>query len=411
MNKLKFIFTVFVIVSLLAACGKGGTSENGSSEDGKENVNIWYYYSGKQQELFVDLIEEYNNSQDKYNLIGEYVPFADTKKQLSVGVAGGTLPDLVILDVVDNAAFAAQGVLEDITEKVEEWGEKDSLLNGPLESATYDGKIYGLPLGSNALGLFYNEDLLEEAGVEPPKTWDELIEAAKKLTNDETKGFAMSAVKSEESTFQYYPLLLSSGEDYTSLDSDGAVRALELMKTLVDDGSMSSDVVNSTQDDIARQFAQGDLAMMINGSWNIERIKGESPDLNFNISQVPMDKEYASTLGGENLALVKGGNVEGAFDFAKWLLEPERIEEFSAETGVFPGRQDVLATSDFWNNDKHLKEFVPILEIASPRGPSPEWPSISEAIQIAIQETLTGTKSAQEALDGAAKKVDEIINK
>lgn len=412
----KGIAIIFLsILLILTGCsGDSITDEQSSKGAGDSNdktVSIWYYYSGKQQDLFEDLIEEYNESQDQYQLKGEYIPFDDTKKQLSVGLAGGTLPDMVIMDVVDNAAFAAQGVLEDITSKVDEWGEADKLYEGPLKSATYDDKYYGLPVGSNALGFFYNEDLFEEAGIDsPPETWDELIDVAQELTEDDLKGFAVSAVKSEEATFQFYPFLRSAGSEYDSLNSEGAADALNLLKTLVDDGSMGSDVVNATQDDLARQFATGQIAMMVNGPWNIERLKEENPDLNFGISQIPKDKEFASALGGENIAIIKDSNIDGAFDFVTWLLEPERIEEFSAKTGVFPPRKDVLENSDYWNDDKHLSGFVPIMDYADPRGPSSEWPAISEAIQIAIQESLTDTKTAKDALKDASEKVEKAVS-
>lgn len=414
MMKKGFAIMFLSILLLLAGCGGDSITDVESSEnsDGSDDktVSIWYYYSGKQQDLFEDLIEEYNESQDKYQLKGEYIPFDDTKKQLSVGLAGGTLPDMVIMDVVDNASFANQGVLEDITAKVDEWGEVETLYEGPLESATYDDKYYGLPVGSNALGFFYNEDLFEEAGIDsPPETWEELIDVAHKLTTDDVKGVAVSAVKSEEATFQFYPFLRSAGVEYDSLNSESAADALNLLKTLVDDGSMGSDVVNATQDDLARQFATGKIAMMVNGPWNIERLKEQNPDLNFGISEIPKDKEFASALGGENIAIIKDSNVDGAFDFMTWLLEPERIEEFSSETGVFPPRKDVLENSDFWNGDKHLSGFVPIMDYADPRGPSSEWPSISEAIQIAIQESLTDTKIAEDALKDASEKIEKVV--
>ncbi|MGP4039762.1 ABC transporter substrate-binding protein [Gracilibacillus sp. D59] len=408
---LAMISVLFVLV--LAACGGGDSITDGQSSESAEDSNavkIWYYYTGKQQDEFLKLIDEYNQSQDKYTVEGEYVPFADVKKQLSVGLAGGTLPDMAQMDVVDNVAFAEQGVLEDITSYVEEWGEIDNFYEGPVESVKYDGKYYGLPAGSNSLGLYYNEDMLADAGIDsPPETWEELREVANKLTTESTTGFGMSAIKSEEGAFQFYPFLRSAGADYDSLVSDGALEAMTLLTNLVKDGSMNGGVVNATQDDLARQFASGKLAMMINGPWNIERLKEENPDLNFSITQIPKDEEYASVLGGENLTVIKDGNVEGAFDFLKWFLEPERHEKFTADTGVFPVRRDVLENSDFWNKDEHLSGFVPTMDVAVPRGPSPQWPAISEAIQIALQESLTQSKSPEKALEKAAKSIDETI--
>ncbi|MDA4896378.1 extracellular solute-binding protein, partial [Streptomyces sp. MS2A] len=74
---------------------------------------------------------------------------------------------------------------------------------------------------------------------------------------------------------------------------------------------MSKEVLNATQDDLARQFAAGQLAMMINGSWNIERLE-EAEDLNYGITYIPKDQTFASALGGENIAVVKGKNTAGA---------------------------------------------------------------------------------------------------
>src|SRR5699024_2196790 len=148
--------------------GAAGGNNNGSSA-----ITVWYYFTGKQEELFVDLIDQYNESQDEVEVEGEYVPFDEIKKQLSVGVAGGTLPDMVFLDNVDTASFADMDVLEEISSKVEEWGKSDTFYDGPMNSARYNDGLYGLPYTSNTLGLFYNEGMLSEAGIEdPPSTWD-----------------------------------------------------------------------------------------------------------------------------------------------------------------------------------------------------------------------------------------------
>ncbi|WP_263316160.1 extracellular solute-binding protein [Bacillus swezeyi] len=147
--------------------------------------------------------------------------------------------------------------------------------------------------------------------------------------------------------------------------------------------------------------------MMINGSWNIERLK-EVGHLNYGITFIPKDKEYASALGGENIAVVKGKNTEGAWEFITWLLDPERLETLTAETGVFPPRKDLLETSDHWKTDQNLKSFIPIMDIASARGPSKDWPDMSEALQMALQEALSESKTPREALEKAAQKVDTL---
>ncbi|MDX6152299.1 ABC transporter substrate-binding protein [Marinococcus sp. PL1-022] len=411
MKKRMIGISTLLLGGLLAGCG--GESSGGSSESEGE-VLVWNYFTGKQKELFDELVQEYNDSQDAVTVTSEYVPFDEIKKQLSVGSAGDTLPDMVFVDTVDNAALASQGVLANISDEVNEWGEKENFLEGPMKSAIYEEEYYGLPFASNALGLFYNEEKLEEAGFEePPETWEELSSYSETLTTDETTGMALSGVKSEESTFQFYPFLLSNDVDYQSLDSAEASESLEVLDELIENGYMDDGVVNATQDDLARQFGTGEVAMMVNGSWNIERLKEENESLEFSIAPIPSPegKDSVSTLGGENLALVEGGNQEESWEFMSWLLEPEQLTDFTAETSTFPAREDILNESDNWSEDKHLSQFIPILENAQPRGPSPNWPSISSPIQVAIQEAFTDSKTPEEALEDAAAKVEENTQK
>ncbi len=385
-----------------------GCSSTGENAEAAKEVKVWDYFTGKQQELYHELVDQYNQSQDRYKVVTEYIPFNEVKKQLSVGAAGAALPDAVFLDNVDNASFAAMGVLEDLTGRIETWGQTDQFYDGPLSSARYDGKYYGVPFASNALALFYNKDLLRAAGLaEPPKTWSELRKAAQKTSKGQTKGFAMSAVKSEESAFQFYPFLLSSGAELNHLQSEKAVSSLQFLTDLIKDGSMDKEVLNATQDDLARQFAAGRLAMMINGSWNIERLK-EAEQLDYGITFIPKDKTFASALGGENIAVVKGKNADGAWDFITWLIDPKRLETLTAETGVFPPRKDILEKSDRWKTDQHVKAFIPIMDIASARGPSKDWPKMSEALQTALQEALSESKPPEDALKDAARKIKTL---
>ncbi|NWN78109.1 ABC transporter substrate-binding protein [Bacillus sonorensis] len=385
-----------------------GCSSTGENAEAAKEVKVWDYFTGKQQELYHELVDQYNQSQDRYKVVTEYIPFNEVKKQLSVGAAGAALPDAVFLDNVDNASFAAMGVLEDLTGRIETWGQTDQFYDGPLSSARYDGKYYGVPFASNALALFYNKDLLRAAGLaEPPKTWSELRKAAQKTSKGQTKGFAMSAVKSEESAFQFYPFLLSSGAEFNHLQSEKAVSSLQFLTDLIKDGSMDKEVLNATQDDLARQFAAGRLAMMINGSWNIERLK-EAEQLDYGITFIPKDKTFASALGGENIAVVKGKNADGAWDFITWLIDPKRLETLTAETGVFPPRKDILEKSDRWKTDQHVKAFIPIMDIASARGPSKDWPKMSEALQTALQEALSESKPPEDALKDAARKIKTL---
>ena len=118
--------------------------------------------------------------------------FADLSKSLVQGGVGGSVPDLAICDNVDNQNFAALGLLTDITSDVADM--KDDFYEGPWNSGTLDGKNYGLPLNSNNLSLFYNKDMLDKAGLQPPTTWDELTAVSQALSTAGVTGLAVSGV-------------------------------------------------------------------------------------------------------------------------------------------------------------------------------------------------------------------------
>ncbi|WP_181346854.1 ABC transporter substrate-binding protein [Thalassobacillus sp. CUG 92003] len=405
-QKLVLVVSMLMLV-VMAACGNNEGSTETEGSDGKKELLLWHYYTSSEEALN-KMLDDYNSSQDEVEVVAEYVPFDEMNRQLSVGTAGDTLPDIVVSDTVNNASMASMGILTDLSSKIEEWGKSDQLLEGPLNSAKYKDSYYGLPLTTNSLGLFYNKDKLDEAGIEePPKTWEELEEAAAALTTEDVKGFGLSATRSEESTFQFYPLIYSSGATYQELGSSEAAETFNYVKGLLDEGYMSQDVLNATQDDLTRKFVEGNLAMMINGPWMIERIE-ENVDFEIGIAKIPKDEQYVSVTGGDNISITKNADVEAGWDFLTWLFEPEQNERFAKETGYYPTRSDVLNEADYWKNTEHVKDFIPIMEDAVPRGPSPDWPNISEAVQIAIQEVLTDAKPTDEALEEAATKIEEI---
>ncbi len=202
------LLTGVMALSLLAGCAvpstgaaapaadtateASGDAAASDTADASGDVTIWYYWeTAGHQEALDHIIQEFNGQQDKITVQAKYVPFADFKKQLSVGASAGELPDLVILDNPDHAAYAAMGIFADITDKF----DVSTYYPGPVNSCTLDGKLYGVPFGSNDLVLFYNEDMLAAAGCEVPTTGDEILEVAKKTTKENVYGVGHCALQ------------------------------------------------------------------------------------------------------------------------------------------------------------------------------------------------------------------------
>ena len=204
-------------------------------------ITIWYYWETEGHQVALDqVIQEYNGSQGTYEVTAKYVPFADFKKQLSIGASADELPDIAILDSPDHASYVDMGIFEDLTGKF----DVSSYYEGTVNSCTVDGKLYGVPFGANCLALYYNEDMLNAAGCSVPTTWDELKETAKALTTDSVTGLALCSVQNEEGTFNFVPWLWSTGAGSYDIANENGIRALTFIQDLINEGVMSKECIN-----------------------------------------------------------------------------------------------------------------------------------------------------------------------
>ncbi len=380
------------------------STEAAETSGGAEAVTIWYYWETEGHQVALDqVIQEYNAAQDQYEVTAKYVPFADFKKQLSIGASADELPDIAILDSPDHASYVEMGIFEDLTGKF----DVSSYYEGTVNSCTVDGKLYGVPFGVNCLALYYNEDMLEAAGCEVPTTWDELKETAKKLTGDNVTGLALCSVQNEEGTFNFVPWLWSTGATSYDIDNENGIRALTFIQGLIEEGVMSKECINWTQGDVMNQFISGNVAMMENGPWQIPTMQAEAPDLNWNVTLIPKDAEYSSVLGGENYAVINGRNVEGALDFLTYATSEEKVK-FMMDKFGYISADKTIAENQF-EADSPYQPFVEELNYAMPRGPLAEWPSVSDAISLAFNQVITGTATPEEAAAQAQSTIDGIV--
>lgn len=380
------------------------TADQASGATGK--VTIWYYWETEgHQKALNEMVKNFNDSQSDVVVEAKYVPFADFKKQLSIGASANELPDLVIQDNPDTAAYASMGIFADLTGKF----DVSTYYPGPVNSCTLDGKLYGVPFGSNDLLLYYNKDMLANAGCSVPTTWDELSDVAKKCTKDNVYGFAHSSVQNEEGTFNFLTWVWSTGATAYEMNSEGGVKALTMVKDLIDSGAMPKEAINWTQGDTMNQFISGNLAMMINGTWQVPTMREQAPDLNWGVAPIPMDKQQASGLGGENYSVIAGGNEAGAIEFLKYATQKEQCLFMMNAMGYISS--DSTIAKDQFSGDDVYEAFVEEMQYANARGPLAEWPDISNAISLAFNEVMTGASEPADAAAKAQTTIDGIINK
>lgn len=401
-----------IITAILAGTltGCGGTADSSPTEDsgsGKEKITMWHALADNELDIFQKYVEEYNAQSEQTEVELVYTPADEYIKQLTIGNIAGDMADMVMMDNCYTSEFASTGVLEDLSAYYNEWDESQ-MLDGPMQSVTYEGGIYGLPYACNTIALFYNVDMLEEAGVEVPTTWDELVDAAAKLTTDEHTGFAFCGAKTGEGAFQVYPFLNQAGADINTLDSEGAIAAVDMLGSMVEAGSASKEVMNWSQADLEKQFAAENVAMIIEGVWQIAQLREDAPDLNWDVAKIPIPEggTEATALGGENICVTSGANTEGCWDFLSWICSKEISPQLCKDMSRFSARSDV-DNEEWFSEDEQTLFFANYMKYTAARV-HPRWSECASAFEVAYQKVFSGEASAADAMKEAQAEIDTI---
>lgn len=366
--------------------------------------------------LIGTLAKEFDEKNDDIIVEFRAIAFDELVPEALKAVATGNGPDIICLDNPDFAMFSSRGAMLDITERVANSKVIDTSVYyaGPLASVMWDGKMFGVPKATNTIALFYNKDMLTKAGIAtPPQTWDELLDAARKLNDpaNNVYGLTWSAKGNEEGTFQFLPWIQMSGGSFEKVNGPGAVRALELWKTILDEKLASQDVLTQGQWDSTGTFNSGNAAMAISGPWELGRMSTDAK-FDWGVTLLPTDVAggaRSSAMGDFNWGIyATTQHPDEAFRAVEYFVEqtPRLFPEFSN----IPPRGDVpLPSTGDARKDAALVVFQEQLKYAQPRGPHPEWAKISKAIYDAMQSALTGQASAQDALNTAQASIDSIL--
>jgi multiple sugar transport system substrate-binding protein len=253
--------------------------------------------------------------------------------------SAGSLPDVLMLDNPMVPTIASYNVLTPLSSL----GKTaiPGLAAAQQVEAKFNGTIYGYPLYTNTIALFYNKALLSAAHITPPTTWAQLLTDSKALTNSQHYGIAFAGENcSGCNVWTFIPFLLSNGGSLTDLTSPQSVQALTLWTDLVKEGAVDKDVTNWNQGQPEAAFAAGKAAMMINGPWNfgnLNSVKG----LNYGVVEIPVNtpgQAVVGPIGGEVWTIPKhNATIEkAAFELLNFMAQPSVDAAFGTNTGDIP---------------------------------------------------------------------------
>lgn len=416
----KSMRSLVVLITCLALFLVGcGSQSNGS--EGKEKVlEMW---TRESSELNVKAAVEAFNAQDRgFKVKVKAIPNANFTDKLVSALASGSGPDILSIDLVFAPYFSSIGALNDLSDFYDSLKFKDEMMDSMVKTGQYDGKQFALPFSADVSALFYNKKHFEEAGLDPnnpPKTWDELKEAAKKLTINDRYGYTFAGADVGGQVFTFLPYIWGNGGDVLSEDGKKAVinspESIEAMQYYVDlvvnEKVTPEGVPNYSWSQSQDAFTSEKASMLITGNFFLRILSQDYPDLDWGLTLIPKNEggSHSSFAGGELVGVPTSSKyVEEAKEFIKYALtEDVQVEVFAKEGGI-PVRED-LFENKYFTEEPRYQVFTEALKVAKTPYSLQYNEIFSQPVLSSIQRALKGEVTPEEAFKSAEAEINKIL--
>ncbi|WP_085035261.1 ABC transporter substrate-binding protein [Ensifer aridi] len=356
-------------------------------------------------------------------------PYANVFEQgANAGATKSGVFDIILMDDPWIPFFAENGHLEDLTSYFKNAGVEgpdNDFLSKSLaicRNPYNEGPYVCLPYVGNAQMFFYDAAKFKEAGVEAPKTWDDVLKAAKMLTEQgggRYFGYVFRGGQGNPVVADFMPIFWSYGanmfnEDRTkvTIDTPEGAEAMKMFMALRDVSPKGVESYNANE--VGTAMAAGTAASSIN--WPNWVATFEDPSQSkmvgkISYSPIPAGtKPGSSEIGHWTMGIMAASkNKQEAFDFMMWATSPQQIR-ISAERGNPPVRASVFTDPELTKQEKfrHYPVLMEAIEASTPRPRHPKWPEIENAFGIELSKAVAGTIKPEEALTNSQVAVEEI---
>lgn len=411
--------------ALLGVAGCGGGGGGGS---GEFTFTFGPDSSGSLQALVDRFNTEYEgqytaNYREMPADTGQYFDQMRTELQ-----AGSSDVALIGGDVIWPAQFAAPGYIIDLSDRFTE-EDRAAFLEGPVESCTVEGGVYGVPWFTDAGMLYYRRDLLEQAGFsEPPQTWEELKQQARAVQqNSGTQyGFVFQGsdyeggvVNGLEYIYSHGGQVLEDGSsDQVIIDSPESVEGLSMERSMVEDGIAPQAVSTYTEQEAQTTFLNGDAVFCRNWPYLYALISNpdESSITTDQVGVAPLPAgeggESVSGLGGWNFYINAAADPEAqdaAYEFIRFATSEEQQKQRALDGSFLPTLQSLY-------EDQEVLDAVPVIALAPealqntrPRPRSPYYSDMSLRMASQFNASLNGDTTPETAVQTLQEELTEIV--
>ena len=424
-NRHKKFFLVLLLCFNLLFIG-GCQTQNSSTDNQPIKITFWHGINPPEnRDIFQDLVNTFNQEHPDIEVEALYIGQPDAQLPKIFAATVSNEPPDILWYVAQLTGKLAQ---LDAVLPLETWLNnspiKDEIDPAMFESMVLGEHIFSVPFATNNAAIFYRPSLFTEAGItETPTTWSELKLVAKQLTKDingdnrnDRYGMFLSLGKGEWTVFAWLPFIYSAGgellaENQADLVNDGAIAALQLGADLVKDKvAILSPPERGYEID---NFISGKVAMQITGPWTLAQLK--STDVDYDVFPIPVAKTPAAVIGGENLFVFKTTpeREQASLKFLEYILSEQFQTTWALKTGYLPVNlksQQSPEYQQFVQENPVIKVFLSQMEWARSRPIIPQYTRLSENLGRAIEASLLGKQSPEEALKRSQQRLDLIFN-
>ncbi|HET6571252.1 MAG TPA: ABC transporter substrate-binding protein [Solirubrobacterales bacterium] len=406
----------------LSACGGGDSGGGGGASEAKtlqpsdaQNASgsVTWCIGKDTSGAFKTAVDKFNAQNPKLEAkLLELPENADIQREQQIQRlrAESNECDVLGMDVIWTAEYAASGWLYDLTPVVEE--HEGEFIPSTVETTEYEGKRWAIPFNTNAGFLFYRTDEVPK----PPSTWEEVYKKAK-----EDNGLVYQGERYEGLTVNFLELLYSAGGKALSedgetveIDSPETREVLDFMRKGIEEGAVAKAVTTYEEESSRRAFEAGNATFMRN--WPYAYALGKESNIagDFEVTKFPGfgGNEGAGVVGGYNLGISAfTDNPDGSLAFAEFLVtEPVQKEMFLKATlpAVVTG---VYEDPEVKKEIPFTEELLKAVEQAQARPVSPVYTEISEAIFNNVFEVLNGRQSSDAAASQMNSEIEDALKR
>ncbi|MGW0775899.1 extracellular solute-binding protein [Streptomyces sp. NPDC002835] len=411
------------LVSALAvsatACGGNDSGDTGNKSSGELSGTVtWWDTStvGSEDKVFKKLAEDFTKLHPKVTVKYVNVPFGEAQNKFkNAAQSGSGAPDVIRSEVAWTPEFADLGYLAPLDGTAALKGE-DDFLKQAAASTEYNGKTYAVPQVIDSMGIFYNKKIFKEAGVEVPKTIDELKTVSATIKDKTGKtGLYLRG----DDAYWFLSFLYGEGGDLVdaknkkiTVDDAAGVRAMKTVKDLVDSKAAITDATNGW-DNMQAAFKDGKVAMIINGPWAVSDTytgKEFADKANLGIAPVPAGSAgQGAPQGGHNLAVYAGSkNLDASYAFTEYMTSAESQAKVAKELSLLPTRNSVYSQPGVGSNEI-VNFFRPVVDKAVERPWIPETGSLFAPLVTEYTKVLTGQTTPEKGAKATADEYRKLL--